>query len=241
MRTHSSFIARSIGFTAVFSLTATVVLARPAAAQTPGMTPAPQSAPPVAAAPPPSGYPGAPPVNQGWGAPPSAVGPNGEYVAPLSQTTQPYYVPQSVALSGPRFIKDWHDGDPMPWGYHREERARKGEIISGAILFGVPYIYSTFFAALGEDLSSSNGGSNPLGWLYLPVLGPFIEISKSDSAAANEALVLDGLAQGIGAALFFHGMLYPRPILVRNDLALLSVTPASVGKDGTGMMLMGTF
>jgi hypothetical protein len=237
MRTHSSFFARSIGFTGVLSLAAAAVLARPAAAQTPAMTPAPQSPPPGA----PPGYPAAPPVNQGWGAPPSGVAPNGEFVAPLSQTTQPYYVPQSVALSGPRFIKDWHDGDPMPWGYHREERARKGEIISGAILFGVPYLYSTFIAALGDDISSSTGGSNPVGWLYLPVLGPFIEISKSDSAAVNEVLVLDGLAQGIGAALFFHGLLYPRPILVRNDLALLSVTPAPVGKDGTGMMLMGTF
>jgi hypothetical protein len=238
MRTHSPFTARSIGFAAVLSLAAAAVLARPAAAQAPGMTPAPQSPPPGA---PPPGYPGSPPVNQGWGSPPSAVGPNGEYVAPLSQTTQPTYLPQSVALSGPRFIKDWHDGDQIPWGYHREERARKGEIISGAILFGVPYLYSTFFAALGEDLSSSTGGSNPVGWLYLPVLGPFIEIKNSPSAAVNEVLVLDGLAQGIGAALFLHGINAPRPILVRNDLALLGVTPTPVGKDGTGMMLMGTF
>jgi hypothetical protein len=236
MRTHSSFSARSIGLTAVLSLAAAAILARPAAAQTPGMTPAPQSPPPGASPPPPPGY----PVNQGWGAPPSGVAPNGEFVAPLSQTTQPYYVPQSVALSGPRFIKDWHDGDPMPWGYHREERVRKGEIVSGAILFGVPYIISTLTASAGADLSNS-GESNPVGWLYLPVLGPFIEISKSDSAEANEFLVIDGLCQGIGAALFFHGIYSPRPMLVRNDLALLSVTPASVGKDGTGMMLMGTF
>ncbi|HEX4405337.1 MAG TPA: hypothetical protein VH560_10945 [Polyangia bacterium] len=202
------------------------------------MTPAPQSPPPGASPPPPPGY----PVNQGWGAPPSGVGPNGEFVAPLSQTTQPYYVPQSVALSGPRYIKDWNDGEQIPWGYHREERVRKGEIISGAILFGVPYIISSWTASLGADLSSTTGESNPAGWLYLPVLGPFIEISKSDSAAANEFLVIDGLCQGIGAALFFHGLLSPRPILVRNDLALnVMVTPAPVGKDGTGMMFSGTF
>jgi hypothetical protein len=232
--------------TAVFSAFAAVAFSSPAAAQAPGMTPAPQS--------PPTAVPGAPPPqdatppfqpggspNQGWGGPPGAVAPNGQYIAPLSQTTQPTYVPQSVALSGPRFIKDWHDGDQIPWGYHREERVRKGEIISGAIIFGVPYLYSTFIAAIGEDFSTTSGGSNPVGWLYLPVLGPFIELKNSDSATVNELLIIDGLAQGIGAALFIHGFNSPRPLLVRNDLALVTVTPTPIGKDGTGMMLMGTF
>jgi hypothetical protein len=237
MRTHSSFIVRSIQVSAVFSLLGATALVRPAAAQAPGMTPAPQSPPPG----PPTAQPGPPPVSQGWNAPSSAVGPNGEYVAPLSQTTQPYYVPQSVALSGPRVLKDWQDGEPIPWGYHRVERVRKGEVISGAILFGVPYIISSMIASAGADLASGTAESNPAGWLYLPVLGPFIEISKSDSASVNEFLVIDGLCQGVGAALFFHGLYTPRPMLVRNDLALLTVSPAPVGKDGTGMMMMGTF
>ncbi len=244
MRTHTSLVARSTCFAAVSSLLSSlflaVALATPAVAQQPGMTPAPQSPPATA----PDGtapfQPGGSP-NQGWNAPPGYGGPNGQYVAPLSQTMQPSYLPQSVALSGPRYIKDWHDGEPIPWGYHRVERVRKGEVISGAILFGVPYIISSMIASAGADLASGTSESNPAGWLYLPVLGPFIEISKSDSASVNEFLVIDGLCQGIGAALFFHGLYTPRPMLVRNDLALLTVSPAPVGKDGTGMMMMGTF
>jgi hypothetical protein len=171
-------------------------------------------------------------------APPSAVAPNGEYVAPLSQETQPVYVPQSVALSGPRMIRDWHDGDPIPWGYHREERVRKGEIIPGAIVFGVTYLYSAFAASVGADISPND---NKAAALYLPVIGPFIELKESDSATLNYLLVLDGVAQGVGAALLIHGLSSPAPVLVRNDLAMVTVTPAPMGKDGTGVMFLGRF
>src|SRR5688572_20967179 len=60
----------------------------------------------------------------------------GEYVTPLYQQTQPTYVPQSVAMSGPREINNWNEGDPIPPGYRPVERTRKGLIIGGAITFG---------------------------------------------------------------------------------------------------------
>jgi hypothetical protein len=263
MRTPPSFGLHNVRFRGPFSaglsLALVVAIAGSARAQAPAATPAPGSgpapaaapaapgtpppAPPRPAAPPPQGW---GPPTQGWApppsvapAPPSAIAPNGEYVSPLSQTTQPVYVPQSVALSGPRFIKDWQDGNPIPWGYHREERARKGEIISGAILFGVPWLYSAFFASLGADLS--NGGSNDLAALYVPVLGPFIEMTQTSSSSAHFILALDGVAQGVGAALFFHGLSSPRPLLVRNDLASFMITPTPLGKDGTGVAMMGRF
>ena len=59
--------------------------------------------------------------------PPShAPTPNGEYVAPLQQQTQPMYVPQSVAISGPRQITTWQEGEPIPPGYHPVQRIRRG-------------------------------------------------------------------------------------------------------------------
>jgi hypothetical protein len=235
MRTHSLFTARSLTFAAVLSLLGAVAFATPAAAQAPGMTQAPQYPP---GGPPPA-QPGPPPVNQGWGAPPSGVAPNGEFVTPLSQTSQPTYIPQSVALSGPRMIKDWHDGDQIPWGYHREERVRTGQVVVGSILFGVPYLYSSFFAAIGADAYGSS--TNKLGWLYLPVLGPFLEMTEYSSSTVDYFLVIDGLAQGIGGYLFIHGMTSPHAVLVRNDLAMVTITPAMIGKDGQGMMVMGRF
>jgi hypothetical protein len=225
-------------------LVAASLLVVPAIAQAQGMTPAPQYPPPQQPPPPPWGQPASP-----WGnpqplpppppPPASAVGPNGEYVAPLSQTTQPAYVPQSVALSGPRFIKDWEPGQPIPYGYHAENRTRKGPIIAGSVLFGVTYGYSAFIASIGQDLSSS-GGSNKVASLYIPVVGPFAELFQSNSATADYLLVLDGAAQAVGVALFVYGMTTPRPLLVRNDLAF-TVAPMKMGRDGNGFGFIGRF
>src|SRR5216684_6682295 len=78
-------------------------------------TPAPQGQP----VPPPAGQPAPPPGQwppQPYQQPPypnwpprqsNAPAPNGEYVTPLQQYTQPSYIPQSVAMSGPRMITDW--------------------------------------------------------------------------------------------------------------------------------------
>src|ERR1700676_408234 len=72
---------------------------------------------------------------------------NGEYVAPLAQETQQSYVPQSVALSGPRTIGDWKEGDPVPDGYRTATRVRRSAIIGGAVTFGVLYLLSALAAA----------------------------------------------------------------------------------------------
>ena len=68
-----------------------------------------------------------------------------------------------------------------------------------------------------------------------------MEMSQTDSVTARYALVLDGAAQAIGAGLFMYGVLSPRPLLVRNDLALLSVTPVRMGHDGNGLGFVGRF
>jgi hypothetical protein len=172
------------------------------------------------------------------------MAPNGEYVAPLSQTTQPNYLPQSVALSGPRFIKDWDEGQPIPYGYHEETRVRKGLVITGAVLFGTLYLYNAFFASIGQDAansSSGSGGDNKVGWLYLPVLGPFLEMTETSSATLHFLLVLDGVAQGVGVTMLVSALMYPKHLLVRNDLATMTVVPMKIGMDGQGLGLVGRF
>jgi hypothetical protein len=173
--------------------------------------------------------------------PASAVAPNGEYVAPLSQMTQPTYVPQSVALSGPRFIKDWVPGSPIPHGYHAETRVRKGSVITGSILFGVAYGYSSFIASIGSDVSSETGDRNVVGWLYIPVLGPFLQMQETDSATLRYLLAIDGAVQATGAILVVTGILYPKWLLVRNDLASGNIVPMKVGLDGSGLGFVGRF
>lgn len=164
------------------------------------------------------------------------------YTAPLSQTTQPTYVPQSVALSGPEELEDFDEGRPLPAGYTPVKRKRKGLIIGGAITFGVTYSLSILVAAAGAD--SNFGGSNPVAALWVPVVGPFIQMAKdNDSATASVILAADGLAQAAGVAMFVVGLAAPRTVLVRNDLVggmKVQLTPM-LGRNMNGVGLAGSF
>jgi hypothetical protein len=71
-------------------------------------------------------------------------------------------------------------------------------------------------------------------------------------------LVLDGVAQAGGLAMFIAGLAFPRKVLVRNDVSgrstlgdvagepaappspRLEVVPVSLGKGGLGLGLQGT-
>ncbi len=163
-----------------------------------------------------------------------------EYTAPLFQQTQPSYVPQSVALSGPRVITDWEETEPVPPGYHPATRIRKGAVIAGAIVFGVFYLFSTAVAAGGSDAGGSSGNAEAA--LWVPGIGPFIQMGSTTSAIGNWALALDGLAQTAGLALFVYGIASPRTVLVRNDLGLHVVPRVmALGHGGGGLGLVGSF
>lgn len=176
--------------------------------------------------------------------PASAQAPNGEYVAPMQQQTQQVYMPQSVALSGPRVIKDYEEGDQIPPGYHAESRVRTGLVVGGAVTFGVLYLLSVLVGAaisdtnktLGNNSSRDNGD-----FLYVPVAGPFLQMTKTDSSSGNVTLAIDGLAQAAGATMLIVGITSPKTVLVRNDLAEVHVMPMRMGTNGGGLGLVGTF
>jgi hypothetical protein len=173
--------------------------------------------------------------------PQDAVAGNGEYVAPMQQQTQQTYVPQSVALSGPRVLKDWREGDPIPPGYHPATRARTGLIAGGAAMFAAPYLISVLIGAIGEDTRCSSC-SNAAAPLFIPVVGPFITMGNTDSATADVFLVVDGLLQAAGLAMFIYGVSVPKVVLVRNDLGKVEFTPTPiVGPNMGGLGITGTF
>jgi len=174
--------------------------------------------------------------------PASARANNGEYVAPMQQQTQQVYVPQSVAMSGPRVIKDYEEGDPIPPGYHAETQTRKGLVIGGAVTFGVMYLITVLVAAAMDDVSNSYGSSGSSGTLlYVPVAGPFLQMTKTETSSGNVALVIDGVAQAAGATMLIVGLTSPKTVLVRNDLAEVRVSPMKIGESGTGFGLVGRF
>jgi len=184
-------------------------------------------------------------------APTSAVAPNGEYVAPIQQQTQQTYVPQSVAMSGPREIKDWSEGDPIPPGYHPRTKIRTGLVVGGAVTFGTVYLLNVLGAAASLDACkvynsvTTKPNCSDASFLFIPVAGPFIQMSRTgDSAGVSALLVLDGVAQAAGVLMFIGGLAWQKTTLVRNDLGS-NTAPAkptiSPYFSGSGAGVVGTF
>lgn len=182
-------------------------------------------------------------------APPYQGPPRGQpvYQAPLSQTTQGTYVPQSVALSGPEEIDDV-EGRRAPAGYTPVQRSRKGMLIGGGVTLAVSYGYAALFAAAGSDEASYNSydgsttGKNALGALWIPVAGPFVQMADTDSSLAKVALAGLGTAQVIGAVMLYYGLTTKKTVYVRNDLVGSMTIAPMVGANGaSGMAVAGRF
>jgi hypothetical protein len=167
--------------------------------------------------------------------------PPGQYPAPLSQTTQETYVPQSVALSGPDEITDWEVGSPVPPGYHPVQRVRKGAIIGGAVTLGALWAISACGAAIVHDANANGVGTDNADALFIPVLGPFVQMSRTTSATGNLFNLIDGLGQSAGATLLIWGLTSPKTLLVRNDLGMTLIPAPYVSSRGAGLGLTGTF
>lgn len=161
------------------------------------------------------------------------------YPAPLSQTTQSTYVPQSVALSGPREIRNFDESRPVPAGYTLVERTPRKLIIGGLITLGVTYGVSAMVAAAGDD--SSGSGRSEVAPMWIPVLGPWLTLGNTDSSLAKVLLVNLGAAQTAGALMLVFGLSSKDHVLVRNDLVgSLQVSPMAT-RGGSGMVLSGRF
>ena len=176
--------------------------------------------------------------------PPPTVQP--VYPAPLSQTTQSTYVPQSVAMSGPDEIDDYDFSRPIPAGYTVVKRPRLGLLIGGGVTLGVSYMYGALFAAAASDASQydyDSGGEsgNEMAALWIPVAGPFLQMAKEDSATGRVLLFGLGAAQTTGAIMLYYGLTTKKKVLVRNDfVGSLNITP-NVGYGTTGMLVSGRF
>jgi len=148
-----------------------------------------------------------------------------------------------TAVEGPRVITDWEEGEPIPRGYHPAERARKGLIVGGAVTFGVMYFITLLVAAANSDSASKSGTSSPTDALYVPAIGPFIQMTKSSSATANVFLLIDGIAQTGGVVMFIAGFTLPKAVLLRDaDSGKPKLVAAPlVGPGMSGLGIIGRF
>jgi hypothetical protein len=221
----------------------TAVLSAPASAQ-PGSVPAPPAAAPPAAPSPaqPTTAPGYPPY-PGYPAYP----PPGYAYPPGYPAYPPGYVYPPAREQAPKQLP-YQEGQQIPQGYYLDEGIRRGPVIAGTIVFGVPYVLG-FSIAAGLNFESSTG------WLALPVAGPWLTLATredscdetdpfdsgcEDDRAIRTLLVLDGLMQGVGAILSVWGLTSPRKRLLRNDVSTIVVSPRRVGA-GFGFGVAGSW
>jgi len=205
-----------------------IVLQAPRLAHADSQSPPPGPPPPYQAPPPGSG----PPPN---GPPPSGPPPNAPPgYGPPGYGPQPYPAP----IEAPEEITDFDDTQPVPRGYTKVSRARKGLIIGGACTFGGVYLFTTLVAAIADDINKADGSTADVTPLYIPVVGPFVELAQTNSSVAKFYLALSGLGQTAGAVMLIYGLTNPRSILVRNDQ--LTIAPM-FGNGASGLSVLGRF
>jgi hypothetical protein len=141
------------------------------------------------------------------------------------------------APSGPDEMA-YHEGNPIPYGYSKVEKKRKGLIIGGAVTLGATYIVSSMIGAIGEDLRRSGSTETDMSAMFVPVVGPYFQAARTESFVGKFWLTGLGLGQTAGAIMLIYGLTNTRTLLVRNDQ--LSIAPMHA--DGaTGMTVSGRF
>ncbi len=89
--------------------------------------------------------------------------PQPQYQQPQPQYQQPQYQqPQPQPQAPPPRRRPYAEGDPVPEGFHVEETPRKGLVIAGFIVLGIPYGISALTAISAK-------GSNETNWLFVPL------------------------------------------------------------------------
>lgn len=196
-------------------------------------------------APPPPPPPGYPPQSY----PQDPQAPGTPYGQPAPPTYAPTYGPPGYAppppyaapIYAPEEITDFDDTAPVPPGYTRVQRTRKGLIIAGAATLGATYGVTAFAAAIAADVNHIDGTDTDVTAMLIPVAGPFLQLQHTDSAVGKFWLTVLGGGQAAGAIMLLYGLSSPRYVLVRNDQ--LSVGPMidRGGRGVSGLTLTGRF
>ncbi len=129
-----------------------------------------------------------------------------------------------------------------------EQRSELDVAAAGLGLFALSYTPMLAAATIGSSEATKECGSvprkacpNELAPLFLPVAGPFWMLGRLGDVPANTrelaaiALVIDGMAQGVGLFGLGYGLV-PHAVLVKTEQTEIAVTPY-----GAGLGLSGTF
>jgi hypothetical protein len=120
-------------------------------------------------------------------------------------------------------------------------------MVSGAAMFGVTYLITVLGSAIASDVcqADSSLGCRQAGWpIYLPIIGPFIQMGFLSGSGANTGraiLAIDGVVQAGGVAMSIAGAVLWGSHTSHSQYAKrLQVVPYS-GSTGTGLVALGRF
>lgn len=161
--------------------------------------------------------------------------------------------PPAAAATGAKrerpYELEYIEGMDVPDGYMLVDRTRTGLVVAGAVTFGVGWLaaVTAAVASSGERYEGCFGGGYDGGRheeevafscvegaeredfvpLYIPIAGPFIAMGTLEHAEGGmrAGLLLDGVAQVGGAAMFIAGLAAKRTVLVRTEHASMTVAP----------------
>jgi hypothetical protein len=188
-------------------------------------------------------------------------------VAPAEPSEE---APASPPVHTRPYTLDYQPGQPIPPGYRVVSRPHRAELTLGSIMLGISYTVSAILAASRAEASATaeSFGQVPYDprWLYVPVIGPWVALATSlkshdcrnsyyassyfygqcesandDLGAWRIRLAIDGLAQGVGAALAIHGIKWRWHQLVLTNDVWAELLPVPMGRGGEGLALVGRF
>lgn len=132
--------------------------------------------------------------------------------------------------------REYVKGTEVPPGYRVETSTADSAAITrtiGWVSLGLGY---------GGAYAAAMSRPGDVSWLYVPVLGPWIEVADRKQELRG-LLALDGLLQTVGGGLVVYGVLASGEQLVRDEgaTAHVHVSPTMMGKNGYGVWLDGVF
>jgi hypothetical protein len=136
----------------------------------------------------------------------------------------------------------YHAGEPTPPGHHVETRMRKDIVLTGALVFGIPYALSAA-AGLADPESKR---------MLIPVVGPALQLSvprKNEHSLASAAtapmevfaLAMLSVLQCAGAITLIVGLAVEEKVIVRDRAVAVRASPMRLGESGNGVGLTGSF
>lgn len=147
--------------------------------------------------------------------------PDGRVVlVPVDQLMQPQAQPQVVVVTRPRADRpktlSYVEGDPVPSGYRKEEKAITGLVIAGPIVLGVGWLTSSMAGLImaADRLGDDNGFLA----MTVPVVGGLITIGTAKDRNREGAAIggiLSFVVQSAGAGMLIGGLAGKRTVLRR--------------------------